>query len=119
MLGRDHVWTAMTTNFSTESVAIDSPRFKAGDVVRVRNVNPSGHTRSPRYIRNRVGEVIAIRGAFPLPDELAHGISSMPRHVYRVKFTARELWGEDASEVDTVYIELWEQYLQSATQQGE
>src|SRR5579863_6069703 len=31
------------------------PRFSAGDRVRVRNINPPGHTRCPRYARGKTG----------------------------------------------------------------
>ncbi len=30
-------------------------RFAAGDAVVVRNLNPAGHTRAPRYIRGKRG----------------------------------------------------------------
>jgi hypothetical protein len=30
-----------------------------------------------------------------------------------VRFTARELWGEDASERDSVSVDLWESYLEA------
>jgi nitrile hydratase len=38
----------------------------------------------------------------------------MPQHVYLVRFDARELWGEEASAVDSVYIDMWEDYLEPA-----
>jgi hypothetical protein len=31
-----------------------------------------------------------------------------------VRFTARELWGERASRHDSVYVAMWEGYLESA-----
>jgi nitrile hydratase len=31
-----------------------------------------------------------------------------------VRFTARELWGEDASPRDTISLDLWEPYLERA-----
>ena len=34
-----------------------APRFKLGDVVVALNINPSGHTRLPRYIRGKKGVV--------------------------------------------------------------
>jgi nitrile hydratase subunit beta len=32
--------------------------------------------------------------------------------VYSVQFAARELWGEDASPNDSVYIDMWDDYLE-------
>src|SRR5207247_765863 len=34
-----------------------TPRFKAGDRVRTKNLNPTGHTRLPRYARDKVGVI--------------------------------------------------------------
>jgi hypothetical protein len=34
--------------------------------------------------------------------------------VYSVRFEARELWGPDASPIDTVYVDLWDDYLDAA-----
>jgi hypothetical protein len=31
-----------------------------------------------------------------------------------VRFTARELWGENASTRDSVYLDLWDDYLEPA-----
>jgi nitrile hydratase len=40
---------------------LDRPaRFKLGDRVRTRNMNPVGHTRLPRYARDRIGVVEAV-----------------------------------------------------------
>jgi nitrile hydratase subunit beta len=37
-----------------------------------------------------------------------------PEHVYLIRFTARELWGEEASAQDSLYIDMWEDYLEPA-----
>jgi nitrile hydratase len=37
-----------------------------------------------------------------------------PQHVYSVRFTARELWGAQAPSRDSVYLDLWEDYLERA-----
>ena len=44
-------------------------------------------------------------GIFLLPDTNAHGGPDKPQHVYNVRFSARELWGEDAPANDCVYID--------------
>jgi nitrile hydratase subunit beta len=89
-------------------------RFRAGDIVRARNMHPFGHTRLPRYVRGRVGTVDQVRGVFAFPDTTAHGKGHKPQMVYGVKFSARELWGPDASATDTLMIDLWDDYVEPA-----
>lgn len=90
------------------------PVFRVGDAVRARNLHPTGHTRLPRYVRGRRGKIAIDHGVFIFPDTHAAGEGPKPQHVYAVKFTARELWGPDASARDTVYVDLWDDYLEAA-----
>jgi len=90
------------------------PKFKAGDHVVARNMNPVGHTRLPRYVRGHRGVVDRDHGVFVFPDTNAAGAGRKPQHVYAVRFTARELWGADASARDYVYVDLWDDYLDTA-----
>jgi nitrile hydratase subunit beta len=92
------------------------PRFKAGQRVRARNINPVGHTRLPRYVRGHRGTIVADHGVFSFQDTDADGytLPNPPQHVYTVGFTARELWGETAHARDMVHAELWEEYLERA-----
>lgn len=83
--------------------------FAVGDKVRTRNINPSGHTRLPRYARGRQGEIVTLHGTHVFPDSNAHGQGENPQWLYTVRFTALELWGKDAP--DSVCIDLWEPYL--------
>jgi nitrile hydratase len=55
-------------------------------------------------------------GIFRLQDTDADGrsLGANPQHVYSVRFTAQELWGEQASSRDAVYVDLWEDYLEHA-----
>jgi nitrile hydratase subunit beta len=95
-------------------VAIDvPPRFAVGDRVRAINRHPSGHTREPRYVRGRVGVVQEHYGAHVFPDRSAAG-QREGRHLYSVRFEAGELWGEPAGPGSAVYVDLWEDYLESA-----
>jgi nitrile hydratase beta subunit len=91
-----------------------SPRFQAGQRVRARNMHPLGHTRLPRYARGKVGTVDRDHGVFLFPDTNAHFQGEKPQHVYSVRFAARELWGEQASPRDAVYIDMWDDYLEPA-----
>ena len=87
------------------------PRFAAGDRVRTRNINPTGHTRLPRYARDRAGMIETVHDGFVFPDTNAHGEGEAPQYVYTVVFTAKELWGEAANPDLTVSIDAWESYL--------
>lgn len=88
--------------------------FLVGQQVRARNLNPVGHTRLPRYARGRIGTVDRDHGVFVFPDTNALFLGEKPQHVYSVRFAARELWGEQASQRDVVYIDLWDDYLAPA-----
>jgi nitrile hydratase beta subunit len=90
-----------------------APRFRMGEHVRARNINPVGHTRLPRYARGKLGAIERDFGVFNLQDTDADGrsLGAKPQHVYSVRFTARELWGDQASPHDSVYIDLWDDYL--------
>jgi nitrile hydratase len=91
-----------------------APLFKIGQRVRARNINPTGHTRLPRYARGKTGEITRDHGVYTFPDTSAQGLGGKRQHVYSVRFTARELWGEAASPRDSVQIDLWDDYLESA-----
>ena len=88
--------------------------FAVGDRVRARVMNPTGHTRLPRYARGRAGEVAAVRGVFVFPDTNAHAQGENPQWLYTVRFTARELWGPEGDLRSTVTIDAFEPYLEPA-----
>jgi nitrile hydratase beta subunit len=88
--------------------------FQVGRRVRARNMHPVGHTRLPRYVRGKLGTIELDYGVFVFPDTSAHGLGKKPQHVYSVRFAARELWGEQASRSDSVYVDMWDDYLEPA-----
>lgn len=90
------------------------PRFADGAFVRARDINPTGHTRLPRYVRGRRGVIECNHGAHVFPDSNARFEGENPQFLYTVCFAARELWGEDANAADTVHLDLWEDYLDAA-----
>ena len=90
------------------------PRFRAGEMVVARNINPPTHTRVPRYVRGRRGTIDRDHGVFILPDTNALGQGTSPQHCYSVCFTGRELWGPGASERDRIHVDLWDDYLDPA-----
>jgi nitrile hydratase len=91
-----------------------TPHFTVGQRVRARNINPTGHTRLPRYVRGKVGTVERDSGVFPLPDTYVYFLDDNPQHLYVVRFAARELWGDRAHANDVVYVDVWDDYLEPA-----
>jgi nitrile hydratase len=86
--------------------------FRPGDRVHARNLHPEGHTRLPRYVRGRLGEIVLVHGTHVFPDSSAHGKGDDPHWLYAVRFTAKELWNKYTP--DTVTLDLWEPYLEPA-----
>lgn len=96
--------------------ALDAPapaRFGVGDRVRARNLHPAGHTRAPRYVRGHAGTVVLHHGGHVFADASASG-ERRGEHLYTVRFMAREIWGADAAEGDSVMVDLWEPHLEPA-----
>ncbi len=93
-----------------------NPGFRPEQRVRARNMHPRGHTRLPRYTRGKYGTVVRDHGIFALQDTDDNGqrLGDRPQHVYTVLFAARELWGDRAAARDTVYVDMWEDYLEPA-----
>ena len=91
-----------------EAVVEVIPRFAVGERVTVRRMAPAHHHRCPRYVRGVSGTVTAMHGGWPLPHTLGAGEAEA---VYTVAFVMRDLWGDDA-EPGTLFIDLWESYLE-------
>jgi len=89
-------------------------KFKPGQRVLTRNIHPAGHTRLPRYARARHGTIACDYGVFIFPDTNAAGEGVKAQHLYSVRFSARELWGAQASPANAIYLDLWDDYLDPA-----
>ena len=98
----------------TEQYIELTPQFHVGDRVLGRNIHPTTHTRMPRYTRGKTGVVERDRGVFNLPDSEKVSTEPKPQHVYLIRYAAQELWGEDASTHDSLYVDMWEDYLEPA-----
>ena len=114
LLTADRVKEVLTRGDRSRMDVDVAPKFKPGDRVRTRNIHPLGHTRLPRYARARVGVVDRDHGVFVFADASGDGLGKHPQRVYSVRFTARELWGPEASPRDNVYIDLWDDHLDPA-----
>jgi nitrile hydratase len=91
-----------------------TPRFRVGDAVVARNVHPTGHTRLPRYARGKRGVIVRAHGLDSLPDANAHGLGPQLQDLYTVRFAAGELWGDSAEPDASVYLDLFDSYLEPA-----
>lgn len=105
---------ALARGWPSERETNREPAFSVGQQVRAKNIHPTTHTRLPRYARGRVGVIEAMRGCHVFPDASAHGRGPDPQWVYAVRFSARELWGENADPKLTVNVDAFEPYLEPA-----
>jgi len=96
----------------TEREARQPAAFAVGDKVRAKNINPTTHTRLPRYVRGHVGTIARVIGCHVFPDSNARGAGENPQWLYTVRFEGRELWGAAADPTLNVSVDAWEPYLE-------
>jgi nitrile hydratase len=89
-------------------------KFKPGDRVRARNINPTTHTRLPRYVRGHVGVVELNLGCSVYPDTASMEAGENPQWLYTVVFDSAELWGPGADPTVRVSVDAFEPYLEPA-----
>jgi nitrile hydratase beta subunit len=88
------------------------PAFQIGDVVRIKNIHPAGHTRLPRYARGKCATIVKQYGVQEFDDATPSGEKAAPQPLYCVRFTGQELWGESAEPNSALYLDMWESYLE-------
>ena len=90
------------------------PMFSHGDRVRVRTEDPSGHHRTPGYVKGKTGRVVTLCGDFPDPESRAYGGSGLPRRsLYRVEFDQEQVWGPyRGPSQDKVHVDIYEHWLE-------
>ena len=93
-----------------------STKYRPGDQVQVRVDSPDHHFRTPTYIQGKTGKVVALCGAFPNPESLAHGGSGLPQQqLYRVEFAQVRLWDRyQGPEGDKLLVDIYEHWLNPA-----
>ena len=93
----------------------DARTFRVGDRVRVREDYPTGHFRTPVYVRGRVGTVVAFRGIFGDPETLAYRLEGPDRPLYAVRFQRCHLWSDGRGpRSDSVEVEIYGHWLSHA-----
>lgn len=112
ILEADQVTAALRSGGPCDRPVSQSAKFAIGDNVTAKNLNPKTHTRLPGYARGKTGVIAAINGAFVFPDSNARFLGEDPQYCYSVRFEAEELWGADATSKSSVYIDMWEPYLE-------
>lgn len=112
VLAAKDVEAALARGTPTARTPSQPARFAVGDRVRTRNWNPPGHTRLPRYCRDKPGTIVACHGVHVFADASAEGRED-PQWLYGVRFEARDLWGPHTT-ASAVYVDCWEPYLEPA-----
>jgi len=112
VLEAKNVLPAMMAGSAYERPATSESAFSIGDRVIAKNINPATHTRIPRYVRGKTGVIDIVHGCHVFPDSNAQRQGEAPQWLYKVKFSARDVWGADYPENDWVYVDLWESYLE-------
>ena len=107
----DDVQRVMTRG-SFARTAQGPAKFKPGDRVRAKNINPVTHTRLPRYVRGHVGVIERLHGTHVFPDTAANDAGEHPQWLYTVVFDGAELWGADGDPTVKVSIDAFEPYLE-------
>ena len=98
----------------TDNTEQQASAFSVGDRVRAKTVHPVGHTRLPRYVRGRVGEVIRCYRPQGFQDHEPLRDQTGPQPMYAVRFEGAELWGEQSESNSSVVLDMWESYLERA-----
>ncbi|MCX5495627.1 nitrile hydratase subunit beta [Kaistia dalseonensis] len=94
---------------------VTNPVFKAGDMVRVKDMPPAVHTRLPGYLRNKVGTVdVVYKGAYLYADNVPTDGIGTAQPVYLVKFKTRDIWSDIPDTQDVLYNDFFEAYLEAA-----
>lgn len=73
---------------------------------------PPGHVRAPSYLRGKSGVIERAIAPFKNPEQLAYGLPAQEQMLYRVRFSANELWGRDAENpADTIDAEIYAHWI--------
>lgn len=90
-----------------------------GSRVKIKDISPPGHIRTPKYIRGKNGVIERFLGVFKNPEQLAYSLQAKEYGLYRVRFKMTELW-DDYSEhpndtLDAEVFAYWIEEIKNAT----
>jgi nitrile hydratase subunit beta len=90
--------------------------YATGDRVRIVDLGKGGHVRTPRYVREKVGTIDHVCGAFENPEERAYGREGRARiPLYRVRLMQRDLWPDyEGGAGDSLVLEIYHHWLRPA-----
>ena len=88
-------------------------RFSITNTVKVRRGSPPTHFRTPSYIQDKIGVIVAHCGNFLNPESLAHGGDGLPKQpLYRVSFYQSEVWVKYQGESqDRILVDIYQHWL--------
>ncbi len=96
-----------------------SSELSDGRPVTVRTGPPEPHCRTPCYLRGRPGVVVSEVGTYGDPSLLAYHKPGLPkRRLFRVRFRQADLWPGYQPAGDTVFADLYENWLEPRPQEG-
>ena len=88
--------------------------FRAGQKVRVSARAQAGHHRTPGYIKDKVGTVERVHGAFANPETRAYGKDGLPEQsLYLVGFDQASVWPHYTGR-DRIFVDVFEHWLEEA-----
>jgi nitrile hydratase beta subunit len=111
-LSPDDIARVVRNGAPTVRESSSPPRYRSGDIVRAKAIEPQSHTRMPGYVRGHIGLVEHVRSCHVFPDSHALGTGEAPEWLYTLRFDGSELWGADADPSVRVLVDLWEPYLE-------
>ena len=79
-----------------------------------RSEQPSGHCRTPGYLRGKTGTVVCLHGSFRDPEKLAYHKPGLPRQpLYMVRFEYGDVWpGRGGSSADSICADIFQHWLE-------
>lgn len=110
----DEITPAIRRGGPTERPAPAPALFGDGEVVRMKDIHPTTHTRLPQYVRGHLGTIEMNHGCHVFPDLNSLGKGENPQWLYTVRFDGPELWGAGTDPTLSVSVDAWESYLERA-----
>ena len=87
-----------------------------GSHVKIKDISPPGHLRTPKYIRGKNGVIERCLGVFKNPEQLAYSLRAEEYDLYRVRFKMTELWADYSDNPnDTLDAEVFAHWIEEIT----